>query len=106
MPNFICASCKSRVEEGAVRCSSCGANLSNPGAFIQVVGWVVISMSLIPFAIAEVTTVERDLVPIIVGAVVLVLGVLMVLAGRARNKSVQPAVLPESEPVGASGSKS
>jgi len=104
MPNFICASCKSRVEEGAVRCSSCGTSLSSPGAFIQVVGWVVVSMSLIPFAIAEVTTAERDLVPIILGAVVLVAGGLMVLAGRARNKSMQPTVLPESDPVGASRS--
>jgi len=88
-----CASCKSRVEEGAVRCGSCNADLSMPGTFTQVVGWVVAALSLIPFSVAAVATLERDYVPLIIGAVVLVFGLVLVVSGRGKNKSAPQRVV-------------
>jgi predicted phage tail protein len=89
----LCANCKSRVEEGAVRCASCNADLHQPGIFQVVLGWVVISLSLIPFAVAEVTAGERDLTPIFVGAGIVVLGVIIILLGRAKNRGAAPRVI-------------
>lgn len=89
----LCASCKSRVEEGAVRCASCNASLSLPGTFTQVIGWVVASLSLVPFGISEVTTGERNLIPLGLGVLVLAFGLVLVISGRAKNKSAAPTVI-------------
>ena len=87
MPMALCASCKSKVEDGGVRCASCGADLYQPGAFLQVLGWVVLALSSIPLAISEVTTSGRNPAPLFVGIVVLIAGMAMVFAGRARTRS-------------------
>lgn len=92
----LCASCKSKVEEGAVRCVSCNADLFHPGIFQQVLGWVVVSLSSIPFAISEVTTAEKDWTPLFLGGAVVVLGAVLIFAGRARGKGAQPRVIIES----------
>jgi hypothetical protein len=92
----LCAKCKSRVEDGAVRCPNCDAQLSPPGAFIQVVGWIVIVISLIPFSISEVTLGERDWRPLILGVAVALAGLVMVVLGRAKNKAAPAAVIEES----------
>ena len=94
----LCANCKSRVEEGAVRCVSCNADLHSPGIFQIVLGWVIVCLSLIPFAIAEVTAGERDLRPIFLGAGVVVIGVVVMLLGRAKNKSAAPRVIQQVDP--------
>lgn len=96
MAAAVCANCKSRVEDGAVRCTSCGAQLHLPGAFMHVVGWIVIAISLIPFSISEVTTGERDFYPLGIGIGVAVAGVVMVVTGRARSKAATPTVIEES----------
>lgn len=89
----FCASCKTKVEEGAVRCASCGADLYSPGIFQQVLGWVVVALSLIPFAISEVTSGEKDWRPLITGAAVLVVGIALVITGRARSRGAGPRVV-------------
>lgn len=94
----VCASCKSRVEEGAVRCVSCNANLALPGTFTQVVGWVVIAISSIPFAVSEVTSGERDWTPLVVGIVIAAVGGVLVIAGRAKNKAAPNPIIVEAGP--------
>lgn len=97
MATAICAACKNRVEEGAVRCVNCDAPLYMPGTFTQVVGCVVAAISLIPFSIAEVTTGERDLVPLVLGAVVLGTGVILFFTGRAKNKAAPNRVIEQPD---------
>lgn len=94
----VCASCKSRVEEGAVRCVNCNADLALPGTFTQVLGWVIVAISTIPFAVSEVTTGERDWTPLILGGLIAAFGVVLVLSGRARNKTATNPVIIEARP--------
>ena len=89
----ICASCRSRVEDGAVRCGSCGAKLFLPGAFLQVVGWVVVAISLIPLSIGEVATFEQDYIPLGVGLSTLAVGIAIVVTARVRNKTASNPVI-------------
>ncbi len=93
-----CAACKSRVEEGAVRCVNCNADLALPGTFTQVIGWVVVAISAVPFAVSEVTTAERDWTPLILGVLVAAVGLVMVVSGRSRNKTASNPVVLESGP--------
>ena len=79
-----------------VRCAHCGADLAPPGAFLQTLGFVVIAISTIPFALSEVVTGEGNLLPIIVGAVCLALGIFMVVSARMKNKAAQPAVIKDA----------
>jgi hypothetical protein len=92
----LCASCKQKVEEGSVRCPSCGTRLDLPGAFTQALGWVILAVSAVFFAISEVTTKERNLGPLIIGVVILVIGIVMLITGRIRSKSVPPTVVPDT----------
>jgi membrane protein implicated in regulation of membrane protease activity len=91
MTSGTCANCKSKVEDGAVRCISCGAKLYLPGAFMSVVGWIVIAIALIPFAIA-------------LGVAVAVAGIVMVIVGRNRSKAAPPTVIEETAPANTSTS--
>jgi len=93
----LCAQCKSRVEDGAVRCVSCGADLYLPGAFMQVVGWVLAAVSLIPFSISIVTTKEGNYIPLFIGIAFLAAGVIFVLAGKAKSRSVPPRLIEDEE---------
>jgi len=101
MPYTVCASCRARVEDGAVRCANCDANLHRPGAFLQVFGCVVLAVAAIPLAMSQVTSAERDLIPLITGCALVVTGVVMILVGRTRSKSVaDPVVVQESGEAG------
>jgi hypothetical protein len=91
----LCASCKQKVEDGAVRCVNCGAQLDLPGAFVQVIGWVLVAVSTIPFAISEVTTAERNLAPLLLGVGVLVVGIVLVVTGRLHGKAAAATTIPE-----------
>lgn len=82
-----------------MRCASCNAELSMPGTFTLVVGWVVASLSLIPFSVAAVTTVERDYIPLILAVAVLVFGLVLVVSGRSKNKSAPQRVILAEAPV-------
>lgn len=102
MPMALCASCKNKVEDGGVRCTSCGADLYRSGAFLQVAGWVVTALASIPLAISCVTTSDQNLAPLIVGIVVVIAGIAMVLAARARAKSADNPLLANAEGLGPS----
>ena len=92
----LCASCKQKVEEGAVKCANCGAPLDSPGSFMQVMGWVTISVSTIPFALSLVTVKERDFIPLIVGCIILVAGIAMLVSGKVRSRMFPPRVIPDT----------
>jgi len=96
MAMAVCANCKNKVEDGAVRCASCGAELSRPGSFLQVIGFVVISASTIPFSIAFVAAEERNLLPLFIGCGVFIAGIAMVVYGRSRTKASPPTVIQET----------
>jgi hypothetical protein len=91
----LCAACNQRVEDGAIRCPACDATLAHPGAFHQALGWVVVAISTIPFAISEVTTGDRNLVPIFIACGLLALGVFLLVLGKLRAKSVGPTTVPD-----------
>ena len=93
MAMAVCASCKSKVEDGAVRCVSCGAELSRPGSFLQVIGFVTVSASTIPFSIVFVAAEEKNLLPLFIGCGVLIAGLAMVIYGRSRVKASPPTVI-------------
>jgi len=99
----LCASCKQRVEDGSIRCPNCGADLYLPGAFTQVLGWVLVGVSAIPFAIAEVTTTERNLTPLFLAIGILVLGLVLAMTGRMRSKAaheIKPRTIPDTSAQG------
>jgi uncharacterized membrane protein YidH (DUF202 family) len=81
------------VQEGAVRCENCGAQLERPGAFLQVVGWVTLAVAAIPFGIAEVATDEKDYLPLEIAAGIVISGIAMVLAGKLRARASPPTVI-------------
>ena len=91
----LCAQCKSRVEDGAVRCASCGADLSLPGAFLQVAGWVLAAVSLIPFSISIVTTQEGSYIPLGIAIAFLGAGIVLILAGKGKSRSVPTRLIEE-----------
>lgn len=70
-----------------------------PGTFVQVVGWVVASLSLVPFSVAAVATGEHDYIPLILGVVVLVFGLVLVVSGRSKHKSAPQRVILGEAPV-------
>lgn len=91
-----CISCKTKIEDGMVRCPGCGANLAPPGAFLQTLGFVVIAVSTIPFALGEVVTTEGNMIPIVAGAVILLLGIVMVVSARMKNRAASPTVVDDA----------
>lgn len=100
MPMELCASCKQRVEDGSIRCPSCDTRLDPPGAFMNVLGWVIVAVSTIPFAISEVTTAELDFYPLAIAVALLALGIILVVMGRVRSKSVDPKTIPDTSASG------
>ena len=55
----ICADCRAKVDDGAVRCIGCGKSLSSPGSFVQVSGFVLIALASIPLGIGVVSEARR-----------------------------------------------
>jgi hypothetical protein len=97
-----CASCESKVEEGMVRCPSCGTNLARPGAFLQTLGVVTVALSTIPFAMSEVTSREGNQIPMVLGIAVLALGIVMIVSARMKNRAA-PATIIEDAPAADAG---
>jgi hypothetical protein len=90
-----CVACNNKVEDGAVRCFHCGAVLSNPASFGIVIGWVLIGVSSIPISLGIVLEGEHTHIPLIFGVAVLLLGLVVMLAGRAKAKAAAPTVVPD-----------
>jgi hypothetical protein len=89
----LCASCKSKVEDGAVRCLSCGSDLSLPGAFQQIMGWVLAGISVIPLSASIHTVAAGEYAPLIIGTGLFICGVALVLIARRRSARVEPRVI-------------
>jgi cyanate permease len=98
MTTTKCAACKNRVEEGAVRCPNCNASLVRPGAFLQTLGYVVVAVAAVPFAIGLVAMQEGSFLPEIFGAVIFIAGIVMIAAASAKNRGAPPAVIEEESP--------
>lgn len=96
MAYFVCVSCKCKVEDGAVACPSCHATLSPPGALMQTLGWVILALSLVPFSVGEVTGQEGNYIPVFIAVACAVLGIIMVVTGKAKNRAAAPTVVQES----------
>ena len=93
-----CASCKGRVEDGAVRCMNCGASLSSPASFFQVIGWVLVAVSSIPVGLGVVLEGEHNHVPLVIGAVVFVLGLVLVFVASAVGRGLEESPVTSDEP--------
>ncbi len=83
----LCASCETRLEDGATKCPACGSDLKRPGTFLELCGWVIILMSLIPFAIGIHIAAQKDYTGLIIGAFTMIAGILMVVYGRIKANS-------------------
>jgi hypothetical protein len=91
----LCANCRSKVDAGAVRCTNCGSDLYLPGAFLQLVGWVMIGVSTIPLSMSVATIPEGDYLPLIPVAVLIASGSVLVVIAKIRNRGAQPRVIRE-----------
>jgi hypothetical protein len=96
-----CAKCGFKLEAGLTRCPSCDADLTRPGGFTEVVGWVSSVLSSIPLIIGAKTVEQKEYVPLAIGAGVLILGLVMIIAGRSRGRGCEKTVV-DDEPRGGS----
>lgn len=93
MPASLCAACNQRVEEGSVRCPSCGSRLDLPGAFAQVLGWVFLGAAMIPLALSRLHTADVNYVPLAIAAGMVIFGVFLLVWGKVRSKSAPPTTV-------------
>ena len=91
-----CVSCGTRVEDGLTQCPHCSAKLTRPGTFLQVFGWVVACISLIPLAVGVVTFSQKNYAPLVVGGGLVACGVAMIVIGRKRMASVPDPTRPSA----------
>lgn len=91
-----CAGCNSKVEPGMVRCSSCGVDLARPGAFLQTLGFVIVAISTVPFALGEVVSSEGNHIPLIAGGAILAVGVVAIVSARNKNRGIAPKVIEDA----------
>ena len=89
----LCAGCKSKVEDGAVRCPACGSDLSLPGAFQQIMGWVLAGIAIIPLSASIHTVKEGEYTLLIVGIGLVTCGTALVLIARRRSSRAEPRVI-------------
>ncbi|MBI4586514.1 MAG: hypothetical protein HY717_21090 [Planctomycetes bacterium] len=91
----LCGSCETRLEDGVTKCPACGSDLKRPGTFLELCGWVVIVMSMVPFALGIHIVTQKDYTGLIIGALTLFAGSLMVVYGRIKaNSSANPVKAP------------
>ncbi len=93
-----CAACGTRVEDGLTKCPQCGASLSRPGGFLQVMGWVCATVSLIPLAVGIVTMEQGAFAPLGLGLGMILAGVIMIVMGRIHSASSPAPTVPLSLP--------
>lgn len=98
-----CASCGSRLEEGLTRCPGCNASLAKPGAFMEVLGWVLAVVSTIPVFISVPVVISNPIrdfksllqpyyIPTVVGAAMFLAGIMLVFMGKSRSGSAENPV--------------
>ncbi len=98
-----CAACGTKVDEGITQCPHCGADLKLPGAFLQVLGWVTFFVSSIPLVIGVIAMEQQNFVPLGIGIGVLLAGLIMIMAGRAKSRGVPSPTRPTPGPTGPPG---
>jgi len=76
------------VEEGITICPHCGADLKLPGAFLQVLGWVVFFVSWIPLVVGAIAMKQNNYVPLGIGIATLVAGIIMIVTGRTKARGI------------------
>lgn len=81
---------------------SCGAALSSPGSFFQVIGFVLIAISSIPLGLGVVLEGEHNHLALIIGGVVFVLGLILVVFSAAVGKRVEEPPTIRDQPPGLS----
>ena len=81
-----------------MRCLNCGARLSSPASFFQVIGWVLLATSSIPIGFGIVLEGEHNHVPLIIGAVVFAMGVALVFVTAAMGRSLEESPVVHDEP--------
>lgn len=96
-----CAACSAKVDDGAVRCLSCDANLASTASFVQVLGWVLVAISSMPLGVGIVSEEENNHTPLLIGVGVLVLGGALIVVAWAQAKAARPLVLPDESVEGA-----
>jgi hypothetical protein len=89
-----CVACGSRVEDGLTKCPQCGATLSRPGAFLQVIGWVVTFASSIPLVVGVITVEQGEYTALAVGIGVFLAGTIMIVLGRIQIQRSPPTTKP------------
>jgi hypothetical protein len=99
-----CVACGSRLEDGITRCPSCEANLERPGALLLIGGWVLFFASSIPIILGVNAARQNNYVALAIGLAACLLGVMMVLLGRAKIAAspnpVRPSAPPAAPPPG------
>lgn len=106
-----CVACGTRVEDGLTKCPQCGATLSRPGAFLQVIGWVATFVSLIPLVVGVITVEQGTYTALAFGIGLLLAGTIAIVVGRiqlqrspATTKPLPKTEIPQA-PIGEQRSK-
>ncbi len=90
----ICAACKAKVDDGAVRCNGCDASLASTASFVRVVGFVTLAVSSVPLGLGIVAEGNHSHLPLIIGGCIFVVGLVLTFIGNAPES---PPVLPDED---------
>ncbi len=82
-----CVKCGVKVEEGVTKCPGCGVGLIKTGAFMELLGWVVIIISAIPLIIGTKTIDQNYFLPLAIGGAVFIGGAVIVVLGRGKSRA-------------------
>lgn len=93
-----CAACGTKVDDGMTMCPECGAKLSRPGAFLQLIGWVTTFVSLIPLVVGVIALEQGNFTALSVGIAVFIIGNIMIVLGRIQFRNSPPTTKPLSHP--------
>jgi hypothetical protein len=93
-----CVACGTKLEDGLTKCPQCGATLSRPGAFLQVLGWVGTFVSMIPLVVGVITVEQGTYTALLVGISMLLAGTIMIVIGRIQLQRSPPTTKPLPNP--------
>jgi hypothetical protein len=93
-----CSACGTGLIDGITRCPECGASLVKPGTLLQLSGWVLAVISLIPFSVGVIAAVQQNFIPLGVAFAFLVIGTGAVLAGKIKMAMSPNPTRPSSSP--------
>ena len=91
-PAEFCARCNWKLEDGVSTCPGCGASLTRKGSFIELGGWVIVLISLIPIVMGVKVVDQHYFLPLIGGLVLVGIGVFLVIYGRLQKSGAADPV--------------